>query len=216
MNPGVAGGVNRVEVGLGKSDEELVGGVIEGRQDDFAVLFERYRADVLRHLRRIHRHDEDAADVTQEVFLRLWHRAGQWKGDGPLLAWLLRIATNLALNHIRSVRRRREQPLQPPPAMAGEEAEDSRVPEWMIDASTLPPDEVLALAERRRLLRGLVTRLSEDGREVIRLIYDGHMNTRQAAAELGIPEGTVKSRIHHARKQIARSWRDLGIDWEED
>ena len=215
MNPGGAGGVNRVEVGLGKSDEELVRGVIEGRQDDFAVLFERYRADVLRHLRRIHRHDEDAADVTQEVFLRLWHRAGQWKGDGPLLAWLLRIATNLALNHIRSVRRRREQPLQPPPAMAGEE-EDSRVPEWMIDASTLPPDEVLALAERRRLLRGLVTRLPEDGREVIRLIYDGHMNTRQAAAELGIPEGTVKSRIHHARKQIARSWRDLGIDWEED
>ena len=86
----------------------------------------------------------------------------------------------------------------------------------MIDASTLPPDEVLAVAERRRLLRGLVTRLPEDGRRVIRLVYDGHLNTRQAAAELGIPEGTVKSRIHHARKQIARSWRDLGIDWEED
>ena len=201
---------------MGKSDEELVGGVIEGRQQDFAVLFERYRADVLRHLRRIHRHDEDAADVTQEVFLRLWRSAGQWRGDGPLLAWLLRIATNLALNHIRSVRRRREQPLQPPPTMEGEAEDDTRVPEWMIDASTLPPDEVLALAERRRLLRGLVTRLPEDRRTVIRLIYDGQLNTRQAATELGIPEGTVKSRIHHARKQIARSWRDLGIDWEED
>ena len=86
----------------------------------------------------------------------------------------------------------------------------------MIDASTLPPDEVLALAERRRLLRGLVTRLPEDRRKLIRLIYEGHMNTRQAASELGIPEGTVKSRIHHARKEIARSWRELGIDWEED
>ena len=150
------------------------------------------------------------------MFLRLWHRAGQWKGDGPLLAWLLRIATNLALNHIRSVRRRREQPLQPPPAMDGEEEDETRVPEWMIDASTLPPDEILAVAERRRLLRGLLTRLPEDGRRVIRLVYDGHLNTRQAATELGIPEGTVKSRIHHARKQIARSWRDLGIDWEED
>ncbi len=201
---------------MGKSDEELVRGVIEGRQEDFAKLFERYRADVQRHLRRIHRHDEDAADVGQEVFLRLWHRAGQWKGEGPLLAWLLRIATNLALNHIRSVRRRHEQPLQPPPAMEGEEGREERVPEWMIDASTLPPDEVLALAERRRLLRGLVTRLPEDRRKVIRLIYDGNMNTRQAALELGIPEGTVKSRIHHARKQIARSWRELGIDWEED
>ena len=200
---------------MGKSDEELVRGVIAGRQEDFAVLFDRHRADVQRHLRRIHRHHEDAADVTQEVFLRLWHRAGQWKGDGPLLAWLLRIATNLALNHIRSVRRRRELPLQPVADLEADE-DDSRVPEWMIDASTLPPDEVLALAERRLLLRGLVTRLPEDRRKVIRLVYDGHMSTRQAASELGIPEGTVKSRIHHARKQIARSWRELGIEWEED
>lgn len=200
---------------MGKSDEELVRGVIDGRQEDFGALFERYRADVQRHLQRIHRRHEDAADVTQEVFLRLWHRAGQWKGDGPLLAWLLRIATNLALNHLRSVRRRRELPLQPVSGLEADE-DDSRVPEWMIDASTLPPDEVLALAERRRLLRGLVTRLPEDRRKVIRLVYDGHMNTRQAAAELGIPEGTVKSRIHHARREIARSWRELGIDWEED
>lgn len=200
---------------MGKSDEELVRGVIDGRPEDFAELFERYRAAVQRHLQGIHRHHEDAADVTQEVFLRLWHRAGQWKGDGPLLAWLLRIATNLALNHIRSVRRRRELPLQPVSALETDE-DDGRVPEWMIDASTLPPDEVLALAERRRLLRGLVTRLPEDRRKVIRLVYDAHMDTRQAASELGIPEGTVKSRIHHARKEIARSWRELGIDWEED
>ena len=200
---------------MGKSDEELVRGVIDGRQEDFGALFERYRADVQRHLQRIHRRREDAADLTQEVFLRLWHHAGQWKGDGPLLAWLLRIATNLALNHLRSVRRRRELPLQPVSDLEADE-DDGRVPEWMIDASTLPPDEVLALAERRRLLRGLVTRLPEDRRQVIRLVYDGHMNTRQAAAELGIPEGTVKSRIHHARREIARSWRELGIDWEED
>ena len=200
---------------MGKSDGELVRGVIEGRQEDFPVLFERYRADVRQHLRRIHREDEDVADVTQEVFLRLWHRAGQWKGDGTLLAWLLRIATNLALNHIRSVRRRREQPLEPVSALEADE-DDGPVPEWMIDASTLPPDEVLAVAERRRLLQGLVTRLPEDRRKVIRLVYDGHLDTRQAASALGIPEGTVKSRIHHARKEIARSWRELGIDWEED
>lgn len=200
---------------MGKSDEELVRGVIDGRHEDFAALFERYRAEVRRHLQRIHRDDEDAADVTQEVFLRLWHRAGQWRREGTLLAWLLRIATNLALNHLRSARRRREQPLEPVLDLEGDE-DDGRVPEWMIDASTLPPDDVLTLAERRRLLRGLVTRLPEDRRRVIRLVYDGHMDTRQAASELGIPEGTVKSRIHHARKEIARSWRELGIDWEED
>ncbi|MDP6983801.1 MAG: sigma factor, partial [Candidatus Latescibacteria bacterium] len=46
-------------------------------------------------------------DLTQEVFLRLWHRAAQWKREAPLESWLRRIGTNLALNHLRTIRRRR-------------------------------------------------------------------------------------------------------------
>ena len=205
-----------VEVGLGKSDEELVRGVIEGRQEDFAVLFERYRADVLRHLRRIHRHDEDAADVTQEVFLRLWHRAGQWKGDGPLLAWLLRIATTSPLNHIRSVRRRREQPLQLPPPWrerrrrtAGSGVDDRRL-------HPSAPTRSWPWPSAGGCCAALVTRLSEDGRRGHPADLRRPHEHAPGRCRAGIPEGTVKSRIHHARKQIARSWRDLGIDWEED
>jgi RNA polymerase sigma-70 factor (ECF subfamily) len=199
-----------------QTDRELVDRVVGGDQEAFSLLFARHRASVGRHLERILRDPVAADDLTQEVFLRLWERGGQWKAEAPLHSWLLRIATNLALNHLRSVKRRREQPMASPPPLSEDDDEDeSKVPAWMIDDATLRPDEVLHQSERRRLLSQSVEQLSEDKREVFELVYEAHMETRQVAAELGIPEGTVKSRMHHARKEIARSWQELGIEWED-
>ena len=53
-----------------------------------------------------------AQDLVQEVFLRVWTRAEQWQGKGTFAGWLNRMAMNLALNHLRSIRRRRERPLE--------------------------------------------------------------------------------------------------------
>ena len=194
-----------------QSDKELVCGVVRGEQEAFSVLFKRYRAVIHSHLARIIRDAAAADDLTQEVFLRLWRRAEQWKGQAAFRSWLLRIATNLALNYLRSVKRRREQPIQFAPS-SEEDEEESLVPSWMIDASTLGPDEALARSEQHNLLQRFVDQLSEEKQEVFRLIYDAHMETREVAAELGIPEGTVKSRIHHARRQIARSWQELNSE----
>lgn len=192
-----------------QSDKELVCGVIRGEQEAFSILFQRHRAVVHSHLARIIRDAATADDLTQEVFLRLWQRAGQWKGQAAFRSWLLRIATHLAFNHLRTVKRRREQPIQFIPSAAEEDEEENLVPNWMIDASTLGPDEALERSERHNLLQRLVDQLPEEKQEVVRLIYDAHMETREVAAELGIPAGTVKSRIHHARRQIARSWQEL-------
>jgi RNA polymerase sigma-70 factor (ECF subfamily) len=92
------------------SDQHLMGRVRERDARAFEALFERYGELIRRHLARITRDDAAAQDLVQEVFLRVWTRAEQWDGRGPFKAWLYRIATNLALNHLRSVRRRREQP----------------------------------------------------------------------------------------------------------
>jgi len=215
MNPAPAGGVIRVEARVEQTERELVSQVARHDQGAFALLFERHRAPVCRHLGRILRDPAAADDLTQEVFLRLWERAAQWKAEAMLRSWLLRIATNLALNHLRTVKRRREQPIQPPPLTEEDDEDEGAVPNWMMDAVTLRPDEVLDQSERQRLLRQSVGQLSEEKREVFRLVYEAHMETRQVADELGIPEGTVKSRMHHARKQIARSWQELGIEWED-
>ncbi len=196
------------------SDQNLVERVRERDARAFETLFERYGELIRRHLARITRDDAAAQDLVQEVFLRVWTRAEQWDGRGSFKAWLYRIATNLALNHLRSMRRRREQPLDAPDELADNEEENS-IPAWMIDDSALGPDVILELAERRERLRRLVGRLPDEKREVFRLVHEMELSMRDAADELGVPEGTVKSRLYYAKRRLAREWRDQETNQEE-
>ncbi len=192
------------------TDQELIAQVSQHQAPAFEVLLGRYGEWVCAHLRRIVRDHATADDLSQEVFLLLWHRAEQWNGQGPFKAWLLRIATNLAFNHLRAVQRRREQPLDLP--LGTDTEEETPVPGWMADASALGPDVLFERAERQEQLRRLVEELPEDKQEVFRLIHDAQMEIREVAQQLGIPEGTVKSRLHHARRRIARQWQDLDTE----
>jgi RNA polymerase sigma-70 factor (ECF subfamily) len=141
-------------------------------------------------------------------------RADQWSARGTVQAWLLQIATNLALNALRARRRRRQRVLD-----SGHDPDDEDqgigAPGWMIDESALGPDEAAELAERCELLRHLVADLSDPMREVCRLVYEEQMTVRQAAEALSIPEGTVKSRLHYAVRRLARAWQDIEPDWED-
>jgi RNA polymerase sigma-70 factor (ECF subfamily) len=189
------------------TDQDLVAQVSQRQAPAFELLFNRYGEWVCAHLRRIVRDSSTADDLSQEVFLLLWNRAEQWHGQGPFKAWLLRIATNLALNHLRAVHRRREQPLDLP--LGTDTEEETPVPAWMADASALGPDALFEETERQERLHRLIEELPEDKREVFRLIHDAQMEIREVARQLDIPEGTVKSRLHHARRRIARQWQDL-------
>ena len=189
------------------SDQDLVERIRERDGRAFEALFERYGGMIRHHLVRIVRDDAAAQDLVQEVFLRVWTRAEQWDERGPFKAWLYRIATNLALNHLRSLRRRSEQPLETTDNW-GEGEEESTLPAWMIDASALDPDAALELAEQQRLYQRLVERLPEEKREVFHLVHEMEMSLRDAADALGIPEGTVKSRLYYAKRSLACGWRD--------
>ena len=178
----------------------------------FDLLAARHETALVRHLSAMLRDDDAARDLVQEALLRVWTHAGQWDGLGSPGRWLFKIASNLALNHLRTVRRRRERPLDLPTEL---EDDDEHVAAWMIDDSSPRPDEALDLAERRRLLRRLVESLPDDKREVLQLVYEADMGIQEAARALGIPEGTVKSRLHDARKRLADEWRNVESQWED-
>ena len=118
------------------ADAVLMRRIVEKDQEAFAILFRRYRARVTENLLWIIRDPNLADDLTQEVFLILWNRAGQWSGKGSLRAWLFRIARNLSLNQMRMINRRREQAMDRP-SLRDEEKEDPPVPGWMIDNAAL-------------------------------------------------------------------------------
>ena len=195
------------------SDRDLVDRILERDAHAFETLFDRYGELMRRHLLRMTRDGAAAQDLVQEAFLRVWMRAAQWDGRGSFKAWLYRIATNLALNHLRSLHRRREQPLEPMDEW--EEDEDNLVPAWMVDASALGPDAAIELAEEREQFRRLLDRLPDEKRDVFRLVHEMEMTIRDAADELGIPEGTAKSRLHYAKKRLARDWQAMEMTQEE-
>ena len=185
------------------TDTQLVEQLADLDAASFETLFQRFCGDVRRQVRQIVRDEAAADDVVQDVFLRLWERAGQWRGEGDFRAWLMRIATNMALTHLRKVQRRREQRLE----LSAQEAEEERLaPDWLLEAAAAGPDALVESAEERRLVRRLIDDLPEDKREAIRLFYDAEVDVREAAERLGVPEGTVKSRLYHGRRQIARAW----------
>jgi RNA polymerase sigma-70 factor (ECF subfamily) len=197
-----------------RSDQQLLTAIQHGDVAAFDTLVARFEASVRRRVVRVVRDHSVAEDVAQDVFLRVWMRADQWSGRGTVRAWLLQIATNLALNALRARRRQRQRLLDGGHDPDGEE-QAAAAPGWMIDESALGPDEAAELAEQCELLRHLVGDLSDPMREVCRLIYEEQMTVRQAAEALGIPEGTVKSRLHYAVRRLARAWQNIESDWED-
>ena len=199
-----------------QSDQTLIRKIVKRDAAAFETLFARYSVSVRQHILSIVRTESAAEDLVQEVFLRVWMRAEQWNGQGEFKGWLFRIATNLALNYLRTVRRQRQEPLETPPDEFEDEDERPSDPDWMVDTSLRAPEVMVEQAERSQLLWQLVGGLPQEKREVLHLIYQKEMALREAAIELGIPEGTVKSRLHYSIRHLAREWKEIASGWEEE
>jgi RNA polymerase sigma-70 factor (ECF subfamily) len=193
---------------MARTDSDLMQLIQARDAAAFEEFFARHRQKVLGYLSRIVRERSWAEDLLQEVFFRVWIRSTQWTGSGNPQSWLFRIAANLALNHIRSRNRRPQMSLEADPATADDESE-SGLPAWLIDAASLPPDAIAERAERYERLRKIIQDLPEHKREVLHLVYDVEMDISDAAEALGIPEGTVKSRLHKTRRDLARRWKEI-------
>ena len=137
----------------------------------------------------------DADDLLQELWLRVWERAGQWDGRGRPLAWLLAIATNLALNHLRG--RRNVVPLE---AFPDEDVPD--VATLGCDAVVPGPEEQALWRERLGRVQEAMAQLPADKQEALRLVRVQGYRLEEAAHLLKIPLGTLKSRLHHAHRLL--------------
>ena len=136
---------------------------------------------------------EDARDVAQEAFVRVYRRLGSFEGD-RFMAWLLRITRNLCVDHLR--RRNTRPPAEDLRADAG----DGETPR-----DTAPsPEQAWLTDARRRVVHEALRRLNAANREVILLKDIQGLRLDEIASMLGLPIGTVKSRAHRARLELAR------------
>lgn len=190
------------------TDQALMEKVQSGDKHAFDLLYERYMPVIRSYLLRILHSEAVAEDVAQDVFLRVWTHAHQWSAKGPFKAWLYRIATHQAFNTLRTVNRHPVQPLIDPDSQTYEEDDTLGFQAWIVDTSTLEPEFAVETAERQRQLVQLIDQLPEEKREVINLVAQMEMSIQNAAEKLGIPEGTVKSRLHYARNWLSQNWPD--------
>lgn len=134
---------------------------------------------------------EDARDAAQEAFVRVYRQLGSFDGD-RFQAWLLRITRNLCLDQLR--RRRTRPALEDLPA-----ADDAAPPD-----PAPSPEQAWLSSARRRVVQEALRRLNGPNREVIVLKDIQGLKLGEIAGMLGLPIGTVKSRAHRARLELAR------------
>ena len=182
------------------SDEELIRRIARGGREAFDLLYRRHRRGVRALIGRMIHDAGVAEDLTQETFFRVWTRADSWCGRGPFRAWLFRIASNLSLNHLRSLRRNPEQPLSGSGPLDREEAEAAV--ERRLESDLPGPDVLCERAELLDTIRRLIRELPEDKREVFALVHERDLSVPEASEILGIPAGTVKSRLHYGRRRL--------------
>jgi RNA polymerase sigma-70 factor, ECF subfamily len=135
---------------------------------------------------------DEARDLAQEVFVRLYEQRAKWPGADGFVAWLCQVARHRAIDYLR--RRRVRQPLSVRP--------DEDAPREAPDPAPGPAADV-ERGDERRLLQRALSRLSAISREIVMLRDVQELSVREVAALLGVPVGTVKSRASRARVELA-------------
>jgi RNA polymerase sigma-70 factor (ECF subfamily) len=186
------------------SDEDLI---LRARRGDGASAFEsllhRYEHDLFRYLRRYLGNAEMAEDVFQLTFLQVHLKRESFEDGRRFRPWLYAIATNQAIDAQRRNRRHRMVSLDQP---LGHNA-DSGSLRQLIAGDGAAADDASDDREAAEWVRKAVEALPSPQKAVLLLVYHQGLKYREAADSLGLPVGTVKSRLHAAIRSLTRSWQ---------
>jgi RNA polymerase sigma-70 factor (ECF subfamily) len=190
-----------------ESDEILLTRLREGEREVFGTLVRRYERELFGYLRRYLGDDDLADDVFQNTFVQVFLKIRQYEPGRAARPWLYAIATNQAIDALR--RRNRRIADRPSDAMAtpDEDGEPRPLFELLPAAGDAPP-EAAERSEQREQVRAAVDRLPELLRQAVLLVYFQGLKYQEAAEVLGIPVGTVKSRLHAALTKLTEEWGD--------
>lgn len=174
-----------------------------GSAEAFEQLVLKYQTAVYNLCLRMTGDPEDAADMTQESFLKAWRNLESFQGNSAFSTWLYRLASNTCLDHLRSVKRKPQLSL----VMEDEDGETQALD--VPDSAPSPEEQVIALDEQSRLNDALQA-LDEDQRQILILRAVNGLSYTEIAEALQLKEGTVKSRLARARDQLRKKLQQNG------
>jgi len=184
-------------------DEELFQVTSQGNLSAFNDLVLKYQDQVFNLARLILDNQDLAEDITQETFILAFQKIHQFRG-GSFRAWLLKIAKNLCYDEMRTWKRNIFQVLEP----IDKEGEVNESPQWIKDPRLLPEEEAEA-NDLREILENILNELPYIYRIPLSLIDIQELDYREAASAMGVPIGTVKSRLARGRMQFRKILKEM-------
>jgi len=169
----------------------------------FEAIHEEYRPKILRYLTRMVGEDE-AEDLTQEVFVKVHRALSGFKGDSKLSTWLYRIATNTALDRLRSPSFRRTGACMPLTEESMMEERETGRQIVVAEREDTAPERLAFRQERVDCYRGVLDALPVNYRTVVALSELGDLAVDEIARILGLTPATVKIRLHRGRERLIR------------
>ncbi len=181
-------------------ESELIQKARAGDETAFASLVEVYEKKVYHQALRLLNQPEDAADVTQEVFWKVWQGLPHFQGSAAFSTWLYRLTDNACIDLIRKEKKRRgDVPLEELP------------PDGALTIDAAPtPHEALERQELHQAVEKGLSALSEEHRRVLVLREINGLSYQQIAETLDLDLGTVKSRIARARMALSKFLKRAG------
>lgn len=180
------------------ADSALIRCIAKKDRQAFETLYQKYQPLVLRYCGRLLNHDvETAADIADEVFFDVWQKSTAFRGDAKVKTWLFSIAHNKSIDYIRKNRE---------VGLFSEEQMDELFDEGQEQAQSLNEQQ------NQTLLAQAIDQLSTEHKEVLHLFYYSDMSIQTIAITLAINDGTVRTRLHYAKKALLPQLQMLGID----
>ncbi len=177
-------------------ERELIERLKRHDEAAFNTFVLRYQERVFRLLLRMLGDRAEAEDLAQEVFISIFKAIDGFRGDSQLSTWVYRVAANHCRNRLKYLTRRRRKLTE----AYDEQSEDATV----VPGADRPdaPDQLLEAQQTEHFLQAGLLTLDEEQRELIVLREVEHLSYDEIMAITGLPEGTVKSRLHRARAAL--------------
>jgi len=211
------GGVNEADEAASKGtdgpasveetdDRTLVERVQGGDERAFRALYERYHRRAFAVAYGVVKNKQDALDVVQDGFVKVHKHIGKFQGSSSFYTWLYRIIMNLSIDHVR--RRKNSKGLEYDDGVgreADEVAGDGTLLPRILDAN---PGKTVVRRELLEKIQGALDELPEYHRAVILLREIEGLTYEEMSETLGVPKGTIMSRLFHARKKMQAALSD--------
>lgn len=190
-------------------DEELVSYIIKGKTDLFSVIVDRYQSKVFSTAWNYTHDHEEARDLTQEIFIKLYNNLGSYKSKASFSTWLYRIAVNRCIDWTRKKK------LPTVSTIYDGNDEETDIYDTIADSGG-GPEETLINLENRAYVRKVVEELPEIYKTVIILYYFEDFSPREISDITDIPKRTIETRLYRGKNLLKLRLEELVCGGEKN